>query len=255
MALPHGISYLYHRRKEGPGTKLFFMKPPVFVASVVLGLLAGIDDFLYAYGVARLPISTSALIISTQLAFAAAFAFLLVKPKFTAFTINSIFLLTLGAVVLALHTSSDRPANESKLQFFMGFFTTLGASALYGFVLPAIELTYKKAKQTVTYSLVMEMQMVIQFQGRQASMSSDRRTVNILRRTRVECDIMADVLHGSRGSDFLGLVVAVGYNNHCPASGDGIVSSFVYHEKFQGEKGLALVHLIEQVVCMCYYRI
>ncbi|XP_038992415.1 purine permease 3-like isoform X1 [Hibiscus syriacus] len=163
MTLPLTISYLYRRRKDGPGTKVVFMKPPLFVASVVLGLLTGIDDFLYAYGVARLPISTSALIISTQLAFTAAFAFLLVKPKFTPFTINSIFLLTLGAVVLALHTSSDRPANESKLRYFMGFFMTLGASALYGFVLPAIELTYKKANQTVTYSLVMEMQMVMSF--------------------------------------------------------------------------------------------
>ncbi|EOY11032.1 Uncharacterized protein TCM_026305 [Theobroma cacao] len=40
---------------------------------------------------------------------------------------------------------------------------TLVASALYGFVLPTIELTYKKAKQTITYFLVMEMQMVISF--------------------------------------------------------------------------------------------
>lgn len=40
---------------------------------------------------------------------------------------------------------------------------TLGTSALYGFVLPAVELTYKKAKQSITYTLVMEMQMVMSF--------------------------------------------------------------------------------------------
>ncbi|KAG4205626.1 hypothetical protein ERO13_A04G114766v2 [Gossypium hirsutum] len=163
MMLPLVVSYLYRRRKEGPGTKLVLIKTPVLLASIVLGVLTGVDDFLYAYGVARLPISTSALIISTQLAFTATFAFILVKPKFTPFTINSVFLLTLAAVVLALHTSSDRPANESKLQYFLGFFMTLAASALYGFVLPAIELTYKKAKQTITYSLVMESQMVMSF--------------------------------------------------------------------------------------------
>ncbi|KAA3463562.1 purine permease 1-like [Gossypium australe] len=163
MMLPLVVSYLYRRRKEGPGAKLVLIKTPVLLASIVLGVLTGVDDFLYAYGVARLPISTSALIISTQLAFTAMFAFILVKPKFTPFTINSVFLLTLAAVVLALHTSSDRPANESKLQYFLGFFMTLAASALYGFVLPAIELTYKKAKQTITYSLVMESQMVMSF--------------------------------------------------------------------------------------------
>ncbi|KAK6253307.1 hypothetical protein QUC31_015027 [Theobroma cacao] len=163
MVMPLTFSYLYRRRKEGPATELFFIKPPLFLVSAVVGLLTGVDDFLYAYGVARLPVSTSALIISTQLAFTAAFAFLLVKQKFTSFTINSVFLLTVGAVVLALHTSSDRPANESNRQYYLGFFMTLAASTLYGFVLPAIELTYKKAKQTITYSLVMEMQMVMSF--------------------------------------------------------------------------------------------
>ncbi|KAM7479010.1 hypothetical protein LguiA_027223 [Lonicera macranthoides] len=38
---------------------------------------------------------------------------------------------------------------------------TLGASALYGFMLLMIELTYKRAKQRIDYSLVMEMQVVI----------------------------------------------------------------------------------------------
>ncbi|KAM7482320.1 hypothetical protein LguiB_006903 [Lonicera macranthoides] len=40
---------------------------------------------------------------------------------------------------------------------------TLGASALYGFMLLMIKLTYKRAKQRIDYSLVMEMQVVIAF--------------------------------------------------------------------------------------------
>ncbi|GAV79704.1 EamA domain-containing protein/TPT domain-containing protein [Cephalotus follicularis] len=157
------VSYWYRRRKEGPGTKLFSITPRLFTACAVVGILTGLDDFFYAYGTARLPISTSALIISTQLGFTAGFAFLLVKQKFTSFTINAVFLLTIGAVILALHTSSDRPANESNKQCVLGFIMTLAASALYGFVLPAIELTYKKAKKAITYSLVIEMQMFISF--------------------------------------------------------------------------------------------
>lgn len=40
---------------------------------------------------------------------------------------------------------------------------SLGASALYGFVLPLMELTCRKSKQVITYTRVMEMQLVISF--------------------------------------------------------------------------------------------
>ncbi|WRX25306.1 hypothetical protein QQP08_017793 [Theobroma cacao] len=45
MMLPLTFSYLYRRRKVGPGTGLFFIKPPLFLASAVIGLLLGVDDF------------------------------------------------------------------------------------------------------------------------------------------------------------------------------------------------------------------
>lgn len=157
------ITYFRRRAKQGGTTKLFSMKPTLFIASAVVGVLTGLDDYLYAYGVKRLPVSTSSLIIATQLAFTAIFAFLLVRQKFTSYNINAVVLLTIGASVLALHTSSDRPSGESNSVYFAGFFMTLGASALYGFVLPLIELSYKKAKQEITYSLVMEFQIVMCF--------------------------------------------------------------------------------------------
>ncbi|XP_027164095.1 purine permease 3-like [Coffea eugenioides] len=163
LLFPLLISYAYRRSKEGPATKVWSVKPRLFLCCAFIGLLTGVDDYLAAYGVSRLPVSTSALIIATQLAFTAAFAFLLVKQKFTPFIINSIFLLSLGAVVLGFHSSTDRPAHDSNVQYYIGFFMTLGASALYGFVLPLMELTCKKAKQVITYSLVMEMQLVISF--------------------------------------------------------------------------------------------
>ncbi|XP_023884836.1 purine permease 3-like [Quercus suber] len=161
ILFPLMITYFNRRAKQGTSTKLFFMKPPLFIASAVIGILTGFVDYLYSYGVARLPVSTSSLIIASQLAFTAAFAFLLVKQKFTSYSINAVVLLNIGAGVLALHTSNDRPSGETNKEYFSGFFMTLGASALYGFVLPLVELTYKKAKQAITYSLVMEIQMVI----------------------------------------------------------------------------------------------
>ncbi|XP_059461674.1 purine permease 3-like [Corylus avellana] len=159
--LPLTVTYFHRRSTQGQRAKLFFMKPPLFVASAVIGILTGFDDYLYAYGVARLPVSTISLIVASHLAFTAGFAFVLVKQKFTPYKINALVLLTIGAGVLALHTSNDRPEGESNKQYLVGFLTTLGAAALYGLLLPLIELAYKKAKQAITYSLVMEAQIVM----------------------------------------------------------------------------------------------
>lgn len=127
------------------------------------GILTGLVDYFYSYGIARIPVSTSSLIVATQLAFTAGFAFLLVKQKFTAFSINAVVLLTVGAAVLALHTSGDRPDGESNKDYALGFVFTLSGTALAGFIIPFLELTYLKAKQVVTYTLVMEIQMVMAF--------------------------------------------------------------------------------------------
>ncbi|XP_073146509.1 purine permease 3-like [Henckelia pumila] len=162
LLIPLLVSYVL-RRRSNPSAELFFMKPRVFWAAAVIGTLTGFDDYLYAYGVAKLPVSTSSLLIATQLAFTAAFAFLLVKQKFTAYSINAVVLLTVGAVVLGLHASGDRPQGESDKQYFVGFFMTLGAAALYGLILPLVELMYFKARQAMalTYTLVLEIQMVM----------------------------------------------------------------------------------------------
>jgi len=167
MLIPLVVSYLRRRRSAAAaGTdkpSLVSMKPPLLAASVFIGVLTGLDDYLYAYGVARLPVSTSSLIIATQLGFTALFAFLLVRQKFTSYSVNAVVLLTVGAGVLALHSSGDRPAGESVKAYVMGFVMTVIAAALYGFVLPMVELVYKKTKQPITYSLVMEIQFVMCF--------------------------------------------------------------------------------------------
>ncbi|KAJ8479981.1 hypothetical protein OPV22_023708 [Ensete ventricosum] len=167
--LPLLITYLHRRRRcqLRPGnrhpTKLFFITPRLFLASAFLGVLVGLDDFLYAYGLDFLPVSTSSLLVSTQLAFTAFFAFLIVKQKFTPYSINSVALLTIGAAILGLHASSDRPDNVTKSEYYMGFILTLGAAVLYALILPLVELMYSKSNQAITYTLVMEMQLVMGF--------------------------------------------------------------------------------------------
>ncbi|KAF7138365.1 hypothetical protein RHSIM_Rhsim07G0208100 [Rhododendron simsii] len=165
--IPLLINYLQRRRKEGSTAKLYFIGGPVFVASTVIGVLTGFDDYLYAYGVAFLPVSTGSLVLASQLGFTAIFAFLVVKQKFTPYSINAIALLTVGAGVLALHTSSDRPKGESNKDYNVGLIMMLAAAALYGLILPLVELTYKKARQVITYTVVLEMQLAIPREARE----------------------------------------------------------------------------------------
>lgn len=63
--------------------------------------------------------------------------------------------------MLALHSNSDRPEHESKGEYILGFVMTLAATAIYGLILPLVELIYKKSKQEISYTLVMEIQLVM----------------------------------------------------------------------------------------------
>nr|GMD74500.1 purine permease 3-like [Ipomoea batatas] len=139
--IPLAAAYAFRRSTEGPTAKLFFITPKLFASAAAIGVFTGLDDYLYTYGVAKLPVSTSALLIATQ----------------------AIVLLTMGAGVLAFGASSDRPNGESNKEYILGFVLTLLAALLYGFVLPWIELVYKQAKQAITYTLVLEIQLVMCF--------------------------------------------------------------------------------------------
>ncbi|KAI4347746.1 hypothetical protein L6164_008529 [Bauhinia variegata] len=151
MFIPLAISYLCRPRHftatQAQKPKLVSMKPRLFVAAAGIGIITGVDNYLYAYGLAQLPVSTSSLVISTRLVFTACFAFLLVRHKFTA--------------VLGMGGRVDRPPGESTKDYVMGFVMTILASLLYGFILPLVELAYKKTKQVLTFSLVMETQLVM----------------------------------------------------------------------------------------------
>ncbi|XP_076900681.1 purine permease 1-like isoform X1 [Bidens hawaiensis] len=257
------IILYFHRRATGKDrnnkrTKFIYMRPRLFFAVAFIGLITGLDDYLYAYGVARLPISTSALILAPHLAFVALFAFILVKQKFTAYSINAVVLLTVGAAVLALHTSNDRPEGESKKEYTMGFVMTVAAALLYGFVLPLIELTYKKAKQEITYTLVVEIQIVMCFFATLFCMvgmivNNDFKVIQReakdfeLGQTKYYAILCASALIwqcfflGAIGIIFCassllsGIIIAV----LLPVT--EVLAVIFYKEKFQAEKGVALV--------------
>lgn len=165
LVIPVAASFLARRARDRAAPVLL-TPPRILLAAVALGVATGVDDFIYAYGLAYLPVSTSAILISTQLAFTVFFAFLVVRQRLTAASVNAVALLTVGAVVLGLHVSSDRPPGVTRGQYWLGFTLTLGAAALYGLVLPLVELAYKRAAgggRAVSYALVVEMQLVMGF--------------------------------------------------------------------------------------------
>ncbi|PVH64532.1 hypothetical protein PAHAL_2G296200 [Panicum hallii] len=166
LLVPVAASYTARRARDRAAPVLL-TPPRVLLAAAALGLATGADNFIYAYSLRYLPVSTSAILISTQLAFTVFFALLIVRQRLTAATVNAVALLTAGAAVLGLHVSSDRPAGATKAQYLMGFALALGAAALYGLILPLVELAYRRAAggggRAVTYALVMEMQLVMGF--------------------------------------------------------------------------------------------
>ncbi|XP_009766753.1 purine permease 3-like [Nicotiana tabacum] len=168
--IPLAISYFYRRKininndiNNNNNMKVILMTPRIFVATIGIGVLQGFANYFYAYGTAKLPVSTSGLLFATQLAFTAGFAFLIVKLKFTSYSVNAVFLLTVGAVLLALHSGGDQPEGEPKKEYILGFIMTLAAAALSGLIFPLVELIYKKAHQAITYTLVLEFQTVYCF--------------------------------------------------------------------------------------------
>ncbi|GAA0183895.1 hypothetical protein LIER_31232 [Lithospermum erythrorhizon] len=162
ILIPLSISYMIRRKTQGSkNAKLVLMKPFLFYCASFIGVIFGGITYMYGYGTSKLPVSTGALICACQLAFTAGFAFIIVKQKFMPFSINCVVLLTVGAVVLALNASTDRPKGETKKDYIMGFLMMGLAAAVEGLVMPLIELAYEKANQSITYTLAMEFDFVL----------------------------------------------------------------------------------------------
>ncbi|CAL5063954.1 unnamed protein product [Urochloa decumbens] len=168
LLIPLACSYA-SRLARDRGAPVVLSPPRILLAAAGIGVITSVDDFLYAWGLEFLPVSTSAILISTQLVFTVFFAFLIVRQRLTPAAVNAVALLTVGAAVLGLHVSSDRPPGISRGQYWLGFALTLGAAALAGVLMPLVELAYKCAAaaagggRALTYSVAMELQLVIGF--------------------------------------------------------------------------------------------
>jgi drug/metabolite transporter (DMT)-like permease len=164
LLIPLAASYAGRRARDRCAPVLL-TPPHVLLAAAGLGLMTGVDNFLYAWGLEFLPVSTSAILISTQLVFTVLFAYLLVGQRLAPAAVNAVALLTVGAVLLGLHASGDRPAGVTGRRYWLGFALTLAAAVLYGVFMPLVELAYRCAarggRAGLTYAVAMELQLVI----------------------------------------------------------------------------------------------
>ncbi|XP_017247933.1 probable purine permease 11 [Daucus carota subsp. sativus] len=127
-----------------------------------LGLVSGGLTMMYTYGLCYLPVSTYALICSTQLAFNAVFAFYINSQKFTALILNSVVLLTTSAALLVVGVdNTNSKGGSDKQKFLLGFIFTIGGCAIYALVLSVTQHLLQKVLKSVTPVVILE-QMILQ---------------------------------------------------------------------------------------------
>jgi drug/metabolite transporter (DMT)-like permease len=167
LLLPPICVSLYRSRRHGVANLL--LPPRLTGAAAILGAFYAISCFVYALGSQALPLSTSSLLLATQLAFTAVFAFLFVGLRFTPFSANAVVLLTIGPAVLGVGPGSGKPAGEASRTYWTGFCEAIAAAALAGLVLPLVEVatarygrrTGPAARVPPPYATVMQMQAVM----------------------------------------------------------------------------------------------
>ncbi|XP_004233091.1 purine permease 21-like isoform X1 [Solanum lycopersicum] len=108
---------------------------------VFLGFLVGIGCGLFSIGLLHLPASTFSLISSSQLAFNVLFSLFMKLEKITPLIANSITLVTISSLLLAIDSSNNASSYHHNA---IGFICTLIASALFGLLFSLTDLYFRK---------------------------------------------------------------------------------------------------------------
>ncbi|XP_021753855.1 probable purine permease 4 [Chenopodium quinoa] len=157
LIIPIVLPYMFELSPRKPFKK--FTKRLILL-SMIIGVLFFLNNFLISWGTSYLPVSTSSLLLSSQLVFTLILSCLIVKQKITFNNLNCVILLTISSVLLALISSHDHPEGVTKRMYFIGYFCTIGAGLLFSLYLPLMEKIYR---EVYCYEMVVEMQFVMEF--------------------------------------------------------------------------------------------
>ncbi|KAF8718117.1 hypothetical protein HU200_025602 [Digitaria exilis] len=146
------VSLLLRSRSHGGATAADHLLLPNRLAGAVavLGAFFAVACFAYSLGSQPLPLSTSSLLQATQLTFTAVSAFVFAGLRFTPFSLNAVVLLTAGPAILGVVPSSSgkKPAagegSSATANWWTGFFECMASAALFGLVLPLVEVAMSK---------------------------------------------------------------------------------------------------------------
>ena len=119
--------------------------------------LQAANSMMYSVGLLHLLLSTFALICASQLTFNAFFSFLVNSQKFTPFIINSLVLLTISSALLVFQTNSTNPTGNSNVNYEIGLFCTVGASAGYRLMLSLTQISFHKVLRRETFTVILEL--------------------------------------------------------------------------------------------------
>lgn len=148
--------YLFKTTQRKPFSHI---TPKLLIISILIGLLLGLNNLLFSWGNSYLPMSTSSLLLSSQLTFNLILSVIIVKQRITFSNLNCVVLLSLASVLLGLTSTHDKPKDLTRQKYFIGYFCTIGAGLLFALYLPIMEIIYKKV---YCYSMVMEMQLIME---------------------------------------------------------------------------------------------
>ncbi|WOK98858.1 putative purine permease 4 [Canna indica] len=133
--------------------------PRIIIYCLLIGLLLGVNNLAISWGMSYLPVSTSSLILASQLAVNLILSALLVHHPIYFTNLNCVLLLTLSSVLLGVNSDHERPPGLTKSQYVLGFLATVGAAIMYAVYLPLAQMVYRGV---TTFRTVMEMQVVME---------------------------------------------------------------------------------------------
>ena len=116
-------------------------------------------NLLYSWGISYMPVSTYSLLCSSQIAFNFLFALILNMQKITPYILNSLVFLTLGAILIVVHSYGDMPKGVNTSKYIVGFICIVAASAIYRLLLPLMQLVFNVVIKKETFAVVLQMKI------------------------------------------------------------------------------------------------